>query len=110
MREKGTITMRVLFLSEGKTWVAQCIEYDIAAQGHTFEEVQKNFERTFVGHILLDLSRGKEPLEDIPPAPDFYRERFERAGKFRHEEKAGLSSFIPPVHIIEAISREQCPA
>lgn len=46
--------LRVLFIKgNGDTdnWVAQCLEYDIAAQGKTIREAKKMFELTMAGEL-----------------------------------------------------------
>jgi len=73
--------VRVLFIKRGEAWVAQCLEHDIAAQGKTFDEAEKAWERTFLGQILLDAKQGKEPLKDIKPAPRFYWRKFHKEGR-----------------------------
>lgn len=60
-------------------WVAQCLEYDIAAQGKDLDEAKSAFERTFAGEVLLALESGEVPLASVPPAPRRFREMFARA-------------------------------
>ena len=55
--------LTILFLQDHGYWVAQCLEYDITAQGKTIDAAKLAFERTFVGQVLVDTQKGKEPLE-----------------------------------------------
>jgi hypothetical protein len=72
MIELNTITVRVLFIREGDSYVAQCLEYDIAAQGKTMPEVKRGFELTFAGQMELDTRAGRPLFQGIPKAPDIY--------------------------------------
>ncbi len=62
--------VNVLLYQENGVWVAQGVEYDMAAQGNTDTEALDSFERVFLGQIHLDITRGLEPLQDIDPMPD----------------------------------------
>ena len=76
-----TINARVLILRDTSCdkWAAQCLEYDIAAQGDTLEDAMNRFERTFVGSIVLSLKNEQEPLSAFAPAPASYFELWEKA-------------------------------
>ena len=56
------------------SWVAQCLDYDIAAQGHTKARAMESLERTILGQIHLDIEDGKEPLQDIGKPPVYVSE------------------------------------
>ena len=73
MSTKKSIFVRVLlFLDEDKTWIAQGLEYDIAAQGKTLKESQEVFERMLATKIVVDLKNGIEPLSQLSEAPEEY--------------------------------------
>lgn len=97
----------VLILREAETWVTQCLEYDIAAQGKTITEAMTNFQRTFIGQILVDIASGREPLEGVPQALPEYWKLFEAAHRL-----VDRSSFyvpeesLPPAYIIRAAAEE----
>lgn len=63
-------TLRVAMFEESageKTmWVAQCLDFDLVAQGKTLEAAQESFRKTLVGHICLALSKGEKPIEIMP--------------------------------------------
>lgn len=65
-------------LPEGGVYAAQCLEYDICAQGTTPEDAITKFRQTIRGQITLDKIHGKQPLEDLPCAPIFYWTGIER--------------------------------
>ena len=76
------IKLSVLFQKErGGAWVGQCLERDIAAQGATLERAVVALRHTLAAQCFLDLNQNKEPLKAIKPAPDVYRERFDKAVK-----------------------------
>jgi len=58
----------IAFQEEGG-WVAQCLQYDIAAQANTFAELQREMLRAIVSHIILNTERGRAPFEGLNEAP-----------------------------------------
>lgn len=70
MKEK----VQVVFLREGRSMVAQCLEYDIAAQGDDIPIAKWRFARTLLGQAALDRYHDKEPLAAIKEAPAMYWE------------------------------------
>ena len=67
----------VLLLREGESWVAQCLDYDIAAQGRSLSEVKERFAKTFIGQILVDLHHNVVPLSGFSQAPDAYWKHYQ---------------------------------
>jgi hypothetical protein len=78
------IKLRVLFLKENDSWVAQCLDYDIAAQAKTIEALKLAFNKTICGQCFMDLKDKKEPLGGIGPAPDEYFTKFETAERLAY--------------------------
>jgi hypothetical protein len=68
----------VLFQEEG-WWVAQCLEYDIAAQARTQADLLYELERLLVGRILISAKKGRQPFENLPKAPSRYWTMYEEA-------------------------------
>jgi hypothetical protein len=64
--------VHVRVLLEVGSYVAQCLEYDIAAQGKSPVEALDNWRLTAMGQVALDKRAGKEPLVALPCAPIFY--------------------------------------
>jgi len=62
----------VLLHQDGEAWVAQCLEYDLAAQAPSEEEAKKRFVRTLQAQIMDDLRDGLTPLSKLPKAPRRY--------------------------------------
>ena len=102
MTEQGNFAISVLLRHEGSGWAAQCLEYDIAAQGRTLAEAKSALEKAFVAQIIIDIVNHKVPLSDIPAAPREYYHAFEKA-----EIMAGRKSFyIPPAYMVRAAAAE----
>ena len=76
---KHNFEVKVLLISEGERWVAQCLEYDFAAQGKTMSKAMDCFSKSFAGQIYIDIDNGKEPLEDFTAAPVEYWDVFNKA-------------------------------
>ena len=64
-------------LEDQTLWIAQGLEYDIAAQGTSLKEVQERFAHTLIAQSLVDLRQGKDVFEGIPSAPRTYWEQFD---------------------------------
>ena len=79
----------ILFLRESDRWAAQCLEYDIAAQGESIPKAMEAFEQTFVGQIIVDVKSGKQPLEGIPQAPRFYWNQVKESVRLESSESSG---------------------
>ena len=73
------IALSVVLLQEGDAWVAQALEFDIAAQGKTLKAASDAFERTVVGQLIVDMSNGQAPFDGIDQAPKEYWDRFDSA-------------------------------
>ena len=106
MARELNFKIRVLLFRDSDMWVAQCLEYDIAAQGKTLDEVQNRLKRTFVGQIILDVEMGKQPLQGIAEAPQMFFERFENCGHRLKEATPFTFDDIPPAYVVNAIAEE----
>lgn len=95
------MNLRVVLIREGEAWVAQCLEFDLAAQGSTLAEAQAAFTRLFLGQAMVDASLGKAPFENTPPAPAWYVEQYEKAVTW---ELAHKLSLVPPAEAVPALS------
>ena len=89
-----TPDLTILICREGRgIWFAQCVEYDIAAQAKTFDDVIYEIERTIHAQILIDSEAGCEPFSDVPPAP----KEFWEIAKTAPELQSLLPRFQLPV-------------
>lgn len=62
-------TIKVLIFKDHGWYIAQCLEYDIAAQARSLKDVQYEFQRIFIGRICAAKQLGVEPFKGIAPAP-----------------------------------------
>ena len=69
--------LNFLIFKEDGWWIAQCLEYDIAAQARTIPDIQYEIQRILVGRIAMSEKLGIDPFKDIPPAPVEYQKVFE---------------------------------
>jgi hypothetical protein len=104
MTRQFNFAISVLIRCEGQgKWAAQCLEYDIAAQGDSIKQATEKLEQTFIGQICVDLYTGKDPLEGISPAPRTYWNEFEQAQRLQdHRRPFYLGNRIPPAYMIQA--------
>ena len=71
--------MRVVLFQEEGYWVAQCLEFDIAAQAKAFKDIFQELERVVVGRIIFAESKGLEAFADLPRAPRRFWDMFDAA-------------------------------
>ena len=100
------IFLRIVYLPEGNSWIAQCLEHDIAAQGKTLQEAEDAFRKTIVGQVILDLRKGREPLEGIKPAPRLYWRKFDEGVRLGVDPTIDLPTDVPPAYMVEKITSE----
>ena len=70
-----------LVFPEGKHWVAQCIEHNIAAQAHNRQGIIPEIRRSLWGAMAIRAHRELPGIESLPPAPARYRRAFDAAGE-----------------------------
>jgi hypothetical protein len=63
----------------GEWWIAQCLEYDIATQARTLDDLLVEVDRILVGHLIVGKIEGREPFSNIPKAPKRFWEMYQRA-------------------------------
>jgi hypothetical protein len=71
--------MSLLVLREGEFLVIQCLEYDVAAQGRSIDEVVIDVERAFLGQLVAYMEIGEDPYSKLGKAPEFYWEKWKKA-------------------------------
>jgi len=94
--------VRVLLIQEGSSWAAQCLEYDIAAQGNSIDDAKNAFEKTFLGQIALDVKENREPFEGIEQAPQDFWEMFKKAKKHKDPRRFCVPEWVLPGFVIGA--------
>lgn len=68
-------------------WVAQCLEYDIVAEGGTLHKARENLAVTLYAQADFDTKHGKEPFDGIERAPDEFQKLFNKGEQLleRHD-------------------------
>ena len=64
----------LLMQDETGSWVAQCLEHDMAAQGDTINEALAELTNLFHGELVVN-----ETLDNISPAPKYYWDKYCRS-------------------------------
>jgi len=85
------IKLDVVVYEDGDVWVAQAIEFDIAARARKPSELRRAFERALAANLAINHELGRAALDGIDPAPPEFREMFERA-PFDLSERDGVMS------------------
>ena len=85
----------VLVTKEADWWVAQCLQYDVAAQAKTLADLRCAFERALLAHVIVSLEKKVEPFDSLPSAPRKYWEAWERALPVETEKVAPSAFRIP---------------
>lgn len=85
----GISSIRAVVYREGDTWIGQCIEYDICAQGDSLEQVRRRLLAAVKLERQHSLDRKGSPFAGIGPAPRrFSRMWVERASPFESFSEA----------------------
>jgi len=102
----------VFFQEEDGTWVAQCLEFDIAAQAKSVPELDYELQRVLFAHIAISVELNQRPFLGLNPAPQKYWDMFERGMRlesrerpFRLPESIPLPYMIPRLKIAEQHAR-----
>lgn len=69
METPRPIEVRAVLYEDRGVWVAQCLEYDIAAFSESLRGLPKAFSRTVAAYLSANADQGRAGLEGIPPAP-----------------------------------------
>ena len=89
----GTTTteaLRVVAFREGETWVAQCLEYDIQAQGSTFQCATRRLRGAVSSEARYTTDKHGEPFKGIDAAPSMYVDLFESAEQPMHADNVEM--------------------
>jgi hypothetical protein len=105
-----SLMIRVLFLKDGPVWVAQGLDYDVAAQGRTIAAAKQAFVETLVGRLRMDMERKFPPLYGLSQAPrnfwaiyETVAERCMHLNAERIDSGSSRPHGLPPAFIIPVI-------
>jgi len=102
----GIMSLRVVVVREGDWWVAQGLEWDLAAQGHTVGEALESLKAVVMTQFCLCLEHGLDPRKEAIPAPEQYRIAFDigiplKPKPSEHHEQ------LPEAWMIDALKKAQ---
>ena len=81
--EDRNLTLRAIVVQDGDLWAAQCLEYDIGAQGRTLEESIERLSFAIRAECAESVERSGTEFAGIPAAPGEFEEMWNRrAGAF----------------------------
>lgn len=73
------IELSVVAYQDDGIWIAQCVEYDIAASASTLPALERAFERAVAANLCVNHDLGRNALDGIPPAPSDFKAMFDDA-------------------------------
>lgn len=82
--ERPTIT--AIVFRQGRLWVAQCLELDIAVSVAERDDLPKALRKRLQSQMLLDLQNGVAPFSRFRRAPERYWSLLDRATPWVTEE------------------------
>ena len=96
--EEHTHELRVVVFRDNEKWIAQCVEFDIGAQGETFDDVATRFALAIGADFQESMQRHGKPFGGIDPAPRWYAELWE-----------GRARTVPPIQSIQTEGSDAPP-
>ncbi len=75
-KKGGRISVLMFQDTHTRTWSAQCLEYDIATQAKSLDDLYYEIERMIAGYIVVSRELGLEPFEQLPAAPEKFWKLF----------------------------------
>jgi len=104
------VEVRVLIFKGRRKWVAQCLEFDVAVQADTREDLRAKFQAAIEAERRFCEERGLTPLTRLPRAPRRYFEIWDalqelstRSGGIDQEPWNDMPPFIASAHTATAI-------
>ncbi len=76
MSEPTKEKLRIVAFQDADAWVAQCVDYDIAAQGSDLPTVRRRIEAVINAEASYTIDKHGKAFHGIDPAPDFYESMF----------------------------------
>ncbi len=85
------MTMKVIFTKDCEIWTAQCLEFDISAQGVSMDDAAIRFEAALLAESVTSKRLMGEVFKGIPEAPKSF---FDLWDKCSEASQKGRSSPI----------------
>ena len=103
------VVLRVLLFRDPydqSTWIAQAIDHDIAAHGADIDEAKRAFIHTVEGYVMLADKHNQEPLANLKPAPQPFRDIWNRLAEESRVERMAPAAFMLPVVTYDTVSTQ----
>ena len=82
-------------------WVAQCLEYDIAAFASSAADLPRALDRAVAENLCVNVHLGRDGLDGIDPAPQHFRDMFEGETLPIARGKVTIEMENPAVEIVD---------
>lgn len=99
------IEVRVVFFRGSSKWVAQCLEYDIATQADSLEQLETRLVQALNAEVEFSRRLDKQAFTRLPKAPERYWAMWRGATDFDAKPWKGI-----PVHLLPKIARPEVSA
>src|SRR5262249_54019993 len=76
-----TISIRVVVFQDAGHWVGQCLEYDIAAQAETIDDLNVRLQVVLRAELNESLDRSGRPFDGIEKAPERFQQMWEHRAR-----------------------------
>ncbi len=83
MADNSQLLLSILLFNEGNTWIAQCLEWDIAAQDDSPTKALQAFEVVFWTRVMRDDELGRPLFQNVESAPAELWQQFRAGMPFR---------------------------
>ena len=93
--------IHVLYVKDENGWYAQCLDYDIGAQGASKEDAEQAFFRTWHIQIAMDRAHGRTPFDGLGKAPEKYWKMLEDVTGW-HGVASPVEPNMPPAFMLAA--------
>jgi hypothetical protein len=93
------VIVRALLFREGDQWCAQCLDFDIAVQARSRNELLSELTHVLIAHVEIAIDSGHEPFIGLPKAPARYFDSFARSEP--------LATTIKPIKVL---NRDEAPS
>ncbi|MCW5695169.1 MAG: hypothetical protein KIS96_00395 [Bauldia sp.] len=104
--------MNALVFRDGDHWIAQGLEFDIAAQASSLDDIHGAFFKALAANAAASIELGLEPFEGIGAAPQRFWSMWEAARlrleppletALRAPHQTAIPSFFPRYRVTERV-------
>ena len=93
------IEVNAVAFQQGDLWVAQCVEYDIAAFAKSLPDLPRALKRALAANLCVNADLKRTGLESIPAAPERFRLMFKTAKINIRPTEESAADFVPASHV-----------